>query len=115
VDRARISTARAASAVHLRGRTNILKRLLVHAAGGNLELLMRACYGVGIPRPLQGYAGLVLDALWHVLVAIVTVLDPRWPRHEWPVNITPMSIRPTVDANAVLMWALYPLLWLATY
>jgi hypothetical protein len=34
-------------------------------------------YGVGIPRTLQGYAGLVLDALWHVLVAIVTVLDSR--------------------------------------
>src|SRR5712691_11025607 len=31
---------------HLRGHTNILKRLLIHAGGFNLGLLMRACFGV---------------------------------------------------------------------
>jgi hypothetical protein len=36
--------------VHVRGRTNILKRLLAHAASGNVGLLMRAGFGVGIPR-----------------------------------------------------------------
>ncbi len=34
----------------LRGRENILKRLLVHDAGFNLSLLLRASLGVGTPR-----------------------------------------------------------------
>ena len=36
--------------VHLRGHTNILKRLLIHAGGFNLGLLMRQLIGVGTPR-----------------------------------------------------------------
>lgn len=48
--------------VHLRGRANILKRLLLHAAAFNLALLMRTTYGHGTPRGLQGHA-LSLSAL----------------------------------------------------
>ena len=40
--------------VHLRGREIILKRLLLHGAGFNLALLMRARGGVGTPRSWQG-------------------------------------------------------------
>jgi transposase len=40
--------------VHLKGRDNILKRLLVHAGGFNLALMMRKLVGVGKPRRLQG-------------------------------------------------------------
>jgi transposase len=40
--------------VHLRGRANILKRLLIHTAGFNLALLLRQVCGVGTPRGLQG-------------------------------------------------------------
>jgi hypothetical protein len=40
--------------VHLRGRNNILKRLLVHGAGFNLSLILRKTIGVGKPRRLQG-------------------------------------------------------------
>jgi transposase len=40
--------------VHLRGRDNILKRLVIHGAGFNLALLMRSRYGIGTPRGLQG-------------------------------------------------------------
>src|SRR5712692_6449509 len=40
--------------VHLKGRDNILKRLLVHAAGFNLALILRKLVGVGKPRQLQG-------------------------------------------------------------
>jgi hypothetical protein len=47
--------------VHLRGHDNILKRLLIHAGGLNLGLLMRQLFGVGTPRSLQGRA-LVLFA-----------------------------------------------------
>ena len=39
---------------HLRGHTNIRKRLLVHAGAFNLGLLMRQLIGVGTPRGLQG-------------------------------------------------------------
>lgn len=41
---------------HLRGHTNILKRLLIHAGGFNLGLFMRHRTGVGTPRSLQGRA-----------------------------------------------------------
>ena len=43
--------------VHLKGRENILKRLLIHAAGFNLALVMRKMFGVGKPRRLQGLVG----------------------------------------------------------
>jgi len=36
--------------VHLRGRDNILKRVLVHIAGFNLSLILRKLYGAGTPR-----------------------------------------------------------------
>jgi transposase len=40
--------------VHLRGRENILKRLMVHSGAANLGLLMRKLFGKGTPRALQG-------------------------------------------------------------
>lgn len=49
--------------VHLRGRENITKRVLVHAAAFNLGLVMRKRLGRGTPRGLQGAAGRVSDAL----------------------------------------------------
>ena len=39
---------------HLRGHTNILKRLWIQAGGFNLGLVMRQLIGVGTPRGLQG-------------------------------------------------------------
>jgi transposase len=62
---------------HLRGHVNILKRLLIHAGGANLALLMRTFFGVGTPRGLQGRVAAVDVALWHVLVTVITVFD-RW-------------------------------------
>jgi hypothetical protein len=35
---------------HLRGHTNILKRVLIHMGGFNLGLIMRHLIGVGTPR-----------------------------------------------------------------
>jgi transposase len=40
--------------VHLKGRDNLLKRLLVHGGGFNLALVMRKLVGIGKPRRLQG-------------------------------------------------------------
>ena len=42
--------------LHLRGRGNILKRLLIHVAGFNLSLIMRQLLGAGTPR---GFAALL--------------------------------------------------------
>ncbi len=39
---------------HLRGHTNILKRLLIHAGGFNLGLVMRHLIGIGTPRGPRG-------------------------------------------------------------
>jgi transposase len=46
--------------VHLKGRDNILKRLLVHAGGFNLALILRKLIGVGKPRQLQGALACIL-------------------------------------------------------
>lgn len=48
---------------HLRGHSNILKRLLVHTAAFNLGRLLRKLIGVGTPRGLQGRAGRLLRCL----------------------------------------------------
>ena len=48
---------------HLRGHSNILKRLLIHASAFNLACLLRKLVGMGTPRGLQGRTGLVLRAL----------------------------------------------------
>ena len=48
---------------HLRGRANILKRLLIHAGGFNLGLVMRQLIGIGTPRGLQGRVAAILVTL----------------------------------------------------
>ena len=50
---------------HLRGHDNILKRLLIHAGGFNLGLLIRSILGVGTPRGLQGRLAAVLAVVFH--------------------------------------------------
>lgn len=40
--------------VHLRGRENILKRLLIQAVGFNLSICIRNTFGAGKPRAMQG-------------------------------------------------------------
>jgi len=51
---------------HLRGHTNILKRVLVHVGGFNLGLFMRTLFGVGTPRSLQGRVAAVLALIMAV-------------------------------------------------
>jgi hypothetical protein len=52
---------------HLRGHTNILKRLLIHAGGFNLGLLLRAILSVGTPRGLHGRGGRAVAALLYLM------------------------------------------------
>jgi len=67
---------------HLRGHTNILKRLLIHASGFNLGLVMRHLIGVGTPRRLQGCLSAVLATLFALYSAVrhrltTIVVPPR--------------------------------------
>ena len=78
--------------LYLRGHTNILKRLLVHASGLNLGFLMRQLTGAGPPRSLQRRVrGLVaalilaLSRFW----GLVTRPEPETP--FWPPD--PARIR----------------------
>ena len=55
---------------HLRGRENILKRMLIHASGLNLGLVLRKLTGVGTPRALQGLVRFLFAAwatLWNTI------------------------------------------------
>jgi len=47
---------------HLRGHSNILKRLLIHAGGFNLGLVMRHLLGIGTPRGLQDRPAILIAA-----------------------------------------------------
>ena len=60
--------------LHLRGRENALKRLLVHDGGYNLSLLMRQLCSVGKPRVLQGLSR-VLQGLSGCLLALLRLLE----------------------------------------
>ncbi len=60
---------------HLRGHTNILKRLLIHTAGFNLGLVMRKSIGVGTPRGLQGAVRALLGSLARLTSSMAAVLD----------------------------------------
>jgi transposase len=48
--------------VHLRGRENIHKRLVVHSGAANLGLLMRTLFGKGTPRGLSGALPALISA-----------------------------------------------------
>ena len=62
---------------HLRKRDNILKRLLFHAIGFNLALLVRKQFGIGKPRTLQGCSDvcLLVQIAWAALYA--AWMDPN--------------------------------------
>lgn len=61
---------------HLKTHAKILKRLIVHAAGFNLSILMRRMFGVGKPRVMQGEDGgrVGLLACLHGLVAALVAI-----------------------------------------
>ena len=61
--------------VYLRGHNNILKRLLVHACGYNLGVLMRARTGVGTPRSPQGQRSARVLALKRLQNALLGALE----------------------------------------
>ena len=67
---------------HLRGHTNILKRILIHVNGFNLGLIMRQVIGVGTPRGLQDYPAVVIAALLVLIGAAQRRLAAIWAPHR---------------------------------
>lgn len=65
---------------HLRARTNILKRTLIHVAAFNLGLVMRALFGVGKPKGLQGRSARRAAGLTALLVTLLVALWRRLAR-----------------------------------
>ena len=61
--------------VHLKGRDNLLKRLLVHDGAFNLALVMRQLIGVGKPRALQGISAQTLANFGGILATIWKALQ----------------------------------------
>jgi transposase len=85
---------------HLRGHGNIVKRLLIHAGGFNLGLVMRAVLGVGTPRGLQGRLAALLAAVW-------ALWTTSWARDE-PRTATNRSFRVNHRRHGVLSWPTLP-------
>lgn len=81
--------------VHLRGRENILKRLLVHGAAFNLSLILRKVMGVGKPRRLQGLCLQLLEPLARLFPALWTQL--RRDAEQWQY----LAIQSLFSANKV--------------
>ena len=63
---------------HLRGHTNILKRLLIHVGGFNLGLVMRHLIGIGTPRGLQGRVAAAIAALLVLLADVRARVSAIW-------------------------------------
>jgi hypothetical protein len=84
--------------VHLRGHSNIRKRLLIHTGGFNLGLLMRELIGVGTPRGLQGRLMAVDATLWSLIRSLGVVVT----RHQRPVpRVSPIEHRSITTSAAV--------------
>lgn len=76
--------------VHLRGRYNILKRLVVHAGAANLGLLMRKLFGRGTPKGLQGLIQTLFASIWALWADVLRFAA----RLHGDRPISPISPRP---------------------
>jgi transposase len=83
---------------HLRGQENIWKRLIVHAAGFNLGLLLRAVIGIGKPRRLQDLPGRLMALFlwfWELIQTLPRVWKRVAVRSDVPPRLWPAEISPT--------------------
>ena len=85
---------------HLRGHTNILKRLLVHIGGFNLGLLMRSLVGVGTPRSLQGHLATIVA----LVIALWTRVERRWRDHHTPSDDQASVFTPNHRFELLPVW-----------
>jgi hypothetical protein len=69
--------------VHLRGKNNIAKRALIHAAAFNLSLILRQMLRVGTARQAADLFAALLFAFLKLIQARVTSQIPFGP--PWPI------------------------------
>lgn len=72
--------------LHLRGRENILKRVLIHLGGFNLALVMRQLLGKGTPRGLQGLSADALAILLRLWIAILVRAEQECASVAMPLS-----------------------------
>ena len=84
--------------LYLRGHTNIRKRLLIHAGGFNLGLLMRQLIGVGTPRGLQGRHVAFLTGL----LTLLRMLRESVVRYWSPVRLFSRHERRSIAHTVVV-------------
>jgi transposase len=85
--------------VHLRGHTNIRKRLLIHAGAFNLGLIMRQLIGVGAPRGLQGRLSAVLATLLMLIRALGVSGTRYWSPAWFVLRLERLSIARSAIAH----------------
>ena len=79
--------------VHLRGRANVLKRVLIHVGAMNLSLAMRKRLGKGTPRGFQGYSAdavLMFLGLWLATLAQPETKSPSPTNHNLQFSSCPL-------------------------
>ena len=88
--------------VHVRGRDNVAKRVLLQAAAFNLALILRSITKAGTPRGLADLKTKLLCALWRVLAA----LPPLYAPTTSPVDVfspsSPSKLRPLAKLRSTL-------------
>ena len=81
--------------VHIRGRENILKRLLIHVAGFNLSLMLRLMTGKGTPRGLQDLA----VAYVFILIALINQPEQVLDGTDDSVNLANLKLQHSTSAD----------------
>jgi transposase len=87
---------------HLRRQGNILKRLLFHAVGFNLALLVRKCFGIGKPRTLQGSSAAIslVQTFWKSIRGVwAKWTAPAGPHFAFSTGIRQFSGRLSCSRN----------------
>jgi transposase len=85
---------------HLRGHSNILKRILVHFAALNLALAMRIGFGAGTPKEYADRVGRALSGLYS---AVVRHIRRLW-RSLWRVLPAPACPNPISGRFSQNQW-----------
>jgi hypothetical protein len=64
----------------LHGRTNILKRLLIHVGAFNISLLLRKTLGAGTPRELKDHTA---SLVWRLIACLTNHRRKEEYRRLW--------------------------------
>jgi transposase len=88
---------------YLRGHENILKRLLIHAGGFNLGLVMRHLVGHGTPRAFQGRVAAACSTAWRLLdiLSARPVAIAVWYRLRAVMSRDRIFLMTTADSFAI--------------